>query len=68
MKTATRPPVRVLPEFRAEIGSLLGAGETLSELLPTAVRNSVQRKHHQQEFVRRGLAFPENARLAGAAA
>ncbi|MBV5298423.1 MAG: hypothetical protein JZU64_09925 [Rhodoferax sp.] len=68
MKTATRPPVRVLLEFRAEIGCRPGAGETLSELLPTAVRNSVQRRQHQQEFVRRGLTFPENAKLAGAAA
>ena len=63
MKTATLPPVRVLPEFRAEIQSLLGQGETLSEFLETSVRDSVQRRRNQQEFVRRGLASLENAKL-----
>lgn len=63
MKTATLPPVRVLPEFRAEIQSLLGPDETLSEFLETSVRDSVQRRRNQQEFVRRGLASLENAKL-----
>jgi hypothetical protein len=63
MKTATLPPVRVLPEFRAEIQSLLGDGETLSEFLETSVRDSVQRRRNQQEFVRRGLASLEKAQL-----
>lgn len=63
MKTATLPPVRVLPEFRAEIQSLLGHGETLSEFLESSVRDSVQRRRNQQEFVRRGLASLENAKL-----
>jgi Arc/MetJ-type ribon-helix-helix transcriptional regulator len=63
MKTATLPPVRVLPEFRAEIQSLLGEGETISEFLQTAVQDSVQRRRNQQEFVRRGLASLENAKL-----
>lgn len=63
MKTATLPPVRVLPEFRAEIQSLLGEGETLSEFLQTAVRDSVQRRRNQQEFVQRGLDSLENAKL-----
>lgn len=66
MKTATLPPVRVLPEFRTEIESLLGEGETLSEFLQTAVRDSVQRRRHQQEFIRRGLASLENAKLTDA--
>lgn len=63
MKTATLPPVRVLPKARTKVESLLGNGETLSEFLQTAVRNSVQRRRNQQEFVRRGLASLENARL-----
>lgn len=63
MKTATLPPVRVLPEFRAEIQSLLGEGETISEFLQTAVQDSVQRRRNQQEFVRRGLASLANAKL-----
>lgn len=63
MKTATLPPVRVLPEFRAEIQSLLSHGETLSEFLENSVRDSVQRRRNQQEFIRRGLASLENAKL-----
>ena len=55
--------MRVLPEFRAEIQSLLGPDETLSEFLETSVRDSVQRRRNQQEFVRRGLASLENAKL-----
>lgn len=62
MKTATLPPVRVLPEFRAEIQSLLNEGETLSQFLEASVRDSVQRRHNQQEFIRRGLASLENAK------
>jgi len=63
MKTATLPPLRVLPEFRAEIQSLLGEGETLSEFLQNSVRESVQRRRNQQEFMRRGLASLESAKL-----
>ena len=63
MKTATLPPVRVLPEFRAEIQSLLGEGETLSEFLETSVRDSVQRRRNQQEFIRRGITSLENAKV-----
>jgi hypothetical protein len=66
MKTATLPPVRVLPEFRAEIQSLLAYGETLSEFLETSVRDSVQRRRNQQEFIRRGLASLDNAKLTDA--
>lgn len=64
MKTATLPPVRVLPEFRAEIQSLLGEGETLSEFLETSVRDSVQRRRNQQEFIRRGITSLDNAKAA----
>jgi len=66
MKTATLPPVRVRPEFRAEIQSLLAEGETLSEFLQNSVRESVQRRRNQQEFIRRGLASLEGAKLTDA--
>ena len=57
------PWKRVKSKFRTEIESLLGEGETLSEFLQTAVRDSVQRRRNQQEFVRRGLASLKNAKL-----
>lgn len=66
MKTATLPPVRVLPEFRTEIESLLHQGETLSEFLQNAVQDSVQRRRNQQEFIRRGMVSLEHARLTDA--
>jgi len=53
----------VFPKFRAEIQPLLDEGETISEFLQTAVRDSVQRRRNQQEFFRRGLASLESAKL-----
>jgi hypothetical protein len=38
----------------------------LSEFLQTVVRDRVQRRRHQQEFVRHGLASLENAKLTDA--
>jgi hypothetical protein len=66
METSALPPVRVPPEFRTEIESLLGEGETLFEFLQAAVRDSVQRRRYQQELVRRGLASLGNAKLTDA--
>jgi hypothetical protein len=43
MKTDTTLSVRVEPELRAEVESLLGEGETLSEFIEASVRSSVQR-------------------------
>lgn len=56
MKTATIPTIRVAPDFRGEIESVLEQGETLSEFVANAVRQSVLKRQHQSEFVRRGLA------------
>ena len=56
MKTATIPPVRIDPAFRQDIEQALAAGETLASLVETAVRNEVNRRRLQAEFVRRGLA------------
>jgi Arc/MetJ-type ribon-helix-helix transcriptional regulator len=65
MKTATIPSVRVDPEFRAEVESLLGEGETLSEFVEASVRASVQRRRIQAEFIARGLRSRDEARLIG---
>ncbi|HSW05147.1 YlcI/YnfO family protein [Aquabacterium sp.] len=62
MKTATIPSVRVDPELRAEVESLLGEGETLSEFVEASVRASVQRRRVQAEFVARGLRSRDDAR------
>ena len=62
MKTATIPSVRVEPELRAEVESLLGEGETVSEFVEASVRATVLRRRNQAEFMARGLRSLEVAR------
>lgn len=65
MKTATIPSVRVEPELRAEVESLLSDGETVSEFVEASVRSSVLRRRNQAEFIARGLRSLDDARLSG---
>ncbi len=65
MKTATIPSVRVDPEFRAEVESLLGDGETLSEFVEASVRATVQRRRVQAEFIARGMRSRDEAQRTG---
>jgi len=65
MKTATIPSVRVEPEFRAEVESVLGEGETLTEFVEASVRASVERRRVQAEFIARGLESRDEARRTG---
>lgn len=62
MKTTTIPSVRVDPEFRAEVESVLGEGETLSQFVEASVRASVERRRVQAEFIARGLRSRDAAR------
>jgi len=65
MKTATIPSVRVEPAFRAEVESVLGEGETLSEFVEASLRASVERRRVQAEFIARGLRSLDEARRTG---
>lgn len=65
MKTATIPSVRVEPEFRAEVESVLGEGESISEFVEASVRASVERRRAQAEFIARGLRSRDEARRTG---
>jgi predicted transcriptional regulator len=65
MKTATIPSVRVEPEFRAEVESVLAEGESLSEFVEASVRASVQRRRVQAEFIARGMRSRDEARRMG---
>ena len=65
MKTATIPSVRVEPEFRAEVESVLGEGESLSEFVEASVRASVERRRAQTEFIARVLRSRDEARRTG---
>jgi hypothetical protein len=62
MKTATIPSIRVEPDLRAEVESLLGDGETVSEFVEASVRAAVSRRRFQAEFVARGLQSLADAR------
>jgi hypothetical protein len=65
MKTATIPFVRVDPEFRAEVESVLGRGETLSEFVEASVSAGVQHRRVQAEFIARGMRSRDEAHRTG---
>ena len=57
MKTATIPSVRVEPELRAEVESLLGEGETVSGFVEASIRATVLRRRNQAQFIAQGPAL-----------
>lgn len=65
MKTATIPPIRVEPAFRQELEGVLEQGESLSEFVENAVRETVLKRKHQAEFVRRGIAAIAHTQHSG---
>lgn len=65
MKTASLPPLRVTPELREAAETALREGETLSALMEQSLRNEVNRRKVQAEFIARGLAAREEARRTG---
>jgi hypothetical protein len=54
MKTATIPSIRVEPELRERLESLLGEGETLSSFVEATVRSAVEYRQVQADFHSRG--------------
>lgn len=65
MKTATLPDIHVSPNLRQEIEGVLEYGETLSQFVEGAVRREVDKRKHQAEFVRRGIAAIRETRHMG---
>ena len=65
MKSATFPSVRVDPELRQAAEKVLREGETLSSFVEQSIRQQVQRRNLQQEFIARGLRSGESARKSG---
>lgn len=65
MKTATIPSLRVAPELREAAEDVLEPGETLSGFLELAVRTQIERRKTQREFIARGLASRDAAKLSG---
>ncbi len=64
-KTATLPALRVDPQLRHDAETVLEAGESLSQLIESAVRDEVALRRHQVEFLARGLAARDKARETG---
>ena len=65
MKTATLPSLRVEPMLRADAESVLREGETLTSLIETAMRETIQRRRAQDEFLARGLRSGQDAKRTG---
>lgn len=65
MKTATIPSLRVAPELRHAAESVLQDGETLSSFVEQSLRSNIDRRRFKQEFIARGSASREQARLSG---
>ena len=62
MKTATIPSLRVEPELRHSVESVLEEGETLSGFVEQAIRQSVAYRQAEQAFIERGLRARDQAR------
>jgi hypothetical protein len=56
MKSAVIPQIRVEPELRAELESVLRQGETLTEFVETTVRNAIAFRRVQTSFHARAQA------------
>lgn len=65
MKTAALPAIRVHPDVRAELESVLREGETLSAFVETAVRDAARVRREQAAFIARGLQALTRARETG---
>ncbi|WP_233800359.1 YlcI/YnfO family protein [Paraburkholderia sp. HP33-1] len=65
MKFAAFPSIRVEPELRDAAESVLGEGETLSGFVEQSIRESIERRRNQSEFIARGIASREASRHTG---
>jgi len=65
MKSTTLPSLRVTPELRSDVESVLEDGETLSGFIEDSLRKQVARRRNQKEFIARGLAARDEARRTG---
>ncbi|MGQ0596306.1 YlcI/YnfO family protein [Aquabacterium sp.] len=65
MKTAVIPQIRVEPELRADLESVLKRGETLTEFVEATVRNAIAYRRMQTEFHARAQAASEQYHHTG---
>ena len=67
MKSAAIPRIRVEAELRAELESVLGEGETLTDFVAATVRNAIAFRRIQTAFHARAQAASEVYRQTGVA-
>lgn len=65
MKTATFPSLRVDPKLRDAAEGVLEEGESLSSFLEQSIRECIERRQAQREFIARGLRSRDEARRTG---
>lgn len=65
MKTATFPSLKVDLELREAAEEVLQDGESLSSFVEQSIRESVERRQAQAEFIARGLRSREAAHRTG---
>ena len=65
MKTASIPSLRVAPALRQAAEEVLGEGESLSNFVEQSLRESIERRLAQREFIARGLASRDKAKQSG---
>ena len=65
VRNSTFPSVRVEAELREAAESVLHEGETLTNLIETAVRETIHRRRVQDEFLARGLRSSEGGSRTG---
>ena len=65
MKSATIPPLRVTPDLRNEVESVLREGESLSRFVEDSLRRQIEQRRLRNEFIARGLAARESAKSSG---
>lgn len=65
MKSATIPSLRVDPKLRQAAERVLQEGESLSSFVEQSIRETVERRLVQREFIARGLQSREDARRTG---
>ena len=65
MKNASIPSLRVAPELRQAVESVLQEGETLSSFMDQSLRLNIERRRVRTEFLARGLASREEAGCTG---
>lgn len=65
MRSAVIPQIRVEPELRAELESVLRQGETLTDFVEATVRNAIAFRRFQTLFHARAQAASEEYHQTG---